>query len=176
MAKNKILQVAVFVAFLAGLVLIRHTGSAVVSVQPIGQRKSAPSFTLQDAEAQDVTLSGYQGKVVLLNFWATWCGPCQEEIPWFIDFENNYRDRGFAVLGVSLDEDGWKAVRPYIQDKRMNYPVMLGNGKMTELYGGIDAIPTTLLVDRSGKIAARYIGVPGKAAYEKHILQLLGEQ
>jgi peroxiredoxin len=175
MAKNKILQAAVFLAFLAGLVLIRHSGSATVSLQPIGQRKNAAAFTLPDADAHDVTLAGYRGKVVLLNFWATWCGPCQEEIPWFIDFENNYRDRGFTVLGVSLDEDGWKAVRPYIQNSRMNYPVMLASRTVAASYGGIEGIPTTLLIDRSGKIAARYLGVPDKANYQKNILQLLGE-
>ena len=78
-------------------------------------QKNAPNFTLKDSDGKTVSLSDYKGKVVLLNFWATWCGPCKVEIPWFVEFEQKYKDRGFAVLGVSMDEEGWDVVKPWLQ-------------------------------------------------------------
>src|SRR5579885_3150755 len=81
-------------------------------ITPESKRKPAPNFTLKDANGDPVSLADYKGKVVLLNFWATWCGPCKVEIPWFVEFEQKYKDRDFAVLGVSFDDDGWKSVRP----------------------------------------------------------------
>ena len=99
MNKSKLVPLAVFTVFLVALVLIRNSGPAEVSVQAIGKRRTAASFTLEDADGDDVKLSGYQGKVVLLNFWATWCGPCKVEIPWFIDFEKNYQRARFYCAG-----------------------------------------------------------------------------
>ena len=96
-------------------------------VKASGDRKPAPDFSLKDADGKTVQLSDYRGKVVLLNFWATWCGPCKIEIPWFIDFEREHKDQGFAVVGISMDEDGWQAVRPFISEAGINYRVLLGN-------------------------------------------------
>src|SRR4051794_4509215 len=101
----------------------KETGS---DVQGESNRKKAPNFTLKDANGDAVSLADYKGKVVLVNFWATWCGPCKVEIPWFIEFEQKYKDRNFAVLGISLDDDGWKAVRPYMSDHKINYRMMIG--------------------------------------------------
>src|ERR1700683_1804827 len=109
-------------------------------------RKAAPDFSLTDANGSRVKLSDDRGKVVLLNFWATWCGPCKIEIPWFIEFEKIYKDRGFATLGISLDDDGWKSVKPFVALKAMNYAVMAGNDQVSELFGGIDSLPTTLII------------------------------
>src|ERR1035437_7850787 len=95
-------------------------------VKPASKRNPAPDFEVKDANGQAFRLADYKGKVVLLNLWATWCGPCKVEIPWFIDFEKNYKDRGFAVVGISLDDDGWEAVKPYIEERKMNYRVALG--------------------------------------------------
>ena len=175
MTKAKLTQAVVFVVFLVALVLIRYSGPAAVSVQPAGKRSTAASFALKDANGRDVKLADYRGKVVLLNFWATWCGPCKVEIPWFIEFENKYQDQGLAVLGVSMDEDGWNAVRPYMEAKKMNYPVMLGDRHIAAVYGRIDALPTTFLIDRSGNLAAKYIGVANRSHYEAEIVRLLGE-
>ena len=119
-------------------------------------------------------LLGLKGKVVLLNFWATWCGGCQVEIPWFIDFQNQYQDRGLAIVGVSMDADGWKSVRPYLKEKNVNYSIVIGNGELAKRYG-VEAMPVTLLIDREGKIAASHVGLVSKSDYQAEIETLLKE-
>jgi peroxiredoxin len=140
------------------------------------ERKPAPEFTLTDANGKSVKLSDYRGKVVLLNFWATWCGPCTLEIPWFIEFQQEYKSRGFEVLGISMDDDGWAAIKPYVAEHKMNYRVLLGNDSVSELYGGVDALPTSFIVDRDGKIASVHVGLAGKSEYIDEIQSLLGEK
>src|SRR5450631_1930777 len=125
-----------------------------VEVKEEGARKAAPEFALKDANGTTVKLSDYKGKVVVLDFWATWCGPCKVEIPWFMEFERKNKDRGFAVLGVATDDDGWAAVKPFMQEHSMNYRVVLGDDKTADQFGGVDALPTTFLIDRDGRIAA----------------------
>ena len=139
-----------------------------------GDRKTAPDFTLKDAEGQSVKLSDYRGKVVLLNFWATWCGPCQLEIPWFIDFQKQYKSQGLEVIGVSMDDDGWAAIKPFVASHKVNYRILLGNDSVTQLYGGIDSLPTTFLIDRSGRIAKVHVGLAGRNEYLDEIKSLLG--
>ena len=141
-------------------------------VRPSSERKPAPEFTLKDSDGKTVQLSDYRGKVVLLNFWATWCGPCKIEIPWFIDFERRFKDQGFAVVGISMDEDGWNAVKPFISEAEMNYRVLLGNDTVAQLYGGVDALPTTFIIDREGKVAAVHSGLVSRRTYENDITQL----
>ena len=136
-------------------------------------RKTAPDFELKDASGKAVRLSDFRGKVVLLDFWATWCGPCKIEIPWFKEFERQHKDKGFAVIGVSMDEEGWDVVKPYVAHSEINYRVVIGNDALAEKYGGIDALPTTFLIDREGKIAAVHVGLSGKDDFEDGILQLL---
>ena len=136
--------------------------------------KKAPDFTLKEASGKRLSLSDYKGQVVLLNFWATWCGPCKTEIPWFIQFEKQYSAQGFTVLGVSMDEDGWKAISPYVAQHGINYPIVLADEEVNERYGGIDALPTTLLIARSGKVAVIHQGLAGRDEYEKEIRELLG--
>ncbi len=137
-------------------------------------RNPAPDFTLQDANGNSVKLSDAQGKVVLLNFWATWCGPCQLEIPWFIAFQQEYKSKGLEVIGVAMDEEGWKVIKPYVNEHKMNYRVVLGNDSVTQLYGGVDSLPTTFIIDRSGKIAYVHVGLAGRDEYRNEIQTLLG--
>lgn len=149
--------------------------SVKAAVKPDKDRKSAPEFALKDSNGQTVHLTDYKGKVVLLDFWATWCGPCKVEIPWFIEFEQQFKNRGFAVIGVSMDEEGWDAVKPYIEDHKINYRVLLGNEQVSDIYGGLDSLPTTLLIDREGKIASVHIGLSlGKEEFRNDIDHLLG--
>ncbi len=137
-------------------------------------RKMAPDFVLDDASDKPIRLSDLRGKVVLLNFWATWCAPCSLEIPWFIEFQNTHRDSGFTTLGVSLDEDGWSAVKPYIEKRKVNYPVMVGNDDVAQLYGA-NALPATFLIDKSGRIAVTHFGLCSKSEYEADIQAVLNE-
>jgi peroxiredoxin len=164
------------------LVLIALAGVLLTSCSPSSpirtalsdtSRKAAPDFTLTDANGASVKLSDYRGKVVLLNFWATWCGPCKIEIAWFIQFEKAYKERGFIILGISMDEDGWKAIKPFVSQTAINYPVMIGNDHLAELYGGIDSLPSTFLIDRQGRIAFRHLGVIAKRDYKAEIQQLI---
>jgi peroxiredoxin len=142
---------------------------------PENARMPAPDFILNDATGRSVQLSSYKGKVVILNFWATWCGGCKVEIPWFIDFQKAYFDRGFQVLGVSFDDDGWKLVKPFIAAKKVNYPVMIGDSRTAALYGGVQALPVSFMIDKSGHIAATHLGVVGKSDYQAEIEKLLRE-
>jgi peroxiredoxin len=148
--------------------------SVKAAVKPENERKQAPDFVLKDANGASVKLSDYKGKVVVLDFWATWCGPCKIEIPWFMEFEQTYKDRGFSVVGVSMDEDGWDVVKPYIQARKINYRILLGDDQVGQLYGGVDSLPTTFLIDRSGRIAKVHVGLEtGKDGFKNEITSLL---
>jgi len=136
-------------------------------------RKPAPDFELKDMNGKTIRLSDYRGQVVLVNFWATWCGPCKIEIPWFVEFQRAYKDRGFTVIGVSVDEDGWDAVRPFLARREVNYPVVIGTVEVEQKYGGVEALPMSFLVDRDGRIASTHVGLVTKKTYEEEIRQLL---
>ena len=159
--------IAVYLAFAS------FTESDSPSLKPESERKPAPDFALQDTSGKTLKLSDYHGQVVLLNLWATWCAPCREEIPWFIDFQREFKDRNFAVLGVSMDDRGWDVVQPFVHRHQINYPVMLGNTDVTMLYGGAGALPVTFMIDRDGRIARTHVGVAGRHTYKKEIEDLL---
>ena len=143
------------------------------SLKPDKDRHPAPEFALKDANGKTVRLEDYRGKVVLLDFFATWCGPCKIEIPWFMEMERRNKDRGFAVLGVSMDDEGWDIVKPFLADLGVNYRVVIGNDATAQLYGGVDALPTTFLIDRNGKIASVHVGLASRKDFEDGIEQLL---
>jgi len=138
-------------------------------------RKTAPDFVLDDAAGTPVRLSDLRGKVVLLNFWATWCAPCGIEIPWFIEFRKTHQEAEFEVLGVSLDEGGWSAVKPYVDAHTINYRIVVGDDDLAQSYGA-NSLPTTFIIDRSGRIAATYAGIRAKSEYEGDIKAVLAEQ
>jgi len=140
---------------------------------PGGAPALAPDFSLKDADGAVIRLSDYRGKVVLLNFWATWCPPCRVEIPWFEQFQRTYGSQGFAVIGVSMDEDGWNAVRPYMESNKISYRIVIGDRALAQKYGGVASLPETLLIDRDGRIAARHAGIVGKSDYESEIVRML---
>ena len=132
----------------------------------------APDFSLTDLSGQKLDLSSYRGKVVLLDFWATWCGPCRLEIPEFIDLQTRYRDQGLAVIGVAMD-DGLTAVQAYYKQMGMNYRVAVGNDRLGELYGGIMGLPTTFVIGRDGHIYSKHTGAMDEAVFDGEIKQLL---
>ncbi len=162
-----------FTAVALGLVAHGRNAATVANVRAAGDRHEAPDFALKDAQGNVTRLSDYRGKVVLLDFWATWCGPCNIEIPWLEDFERTYKNRGFEVLGVSMDDDGWKVVRPFIAEKKINYRIMLGDDKTGDQYGGVEALPTSFLIDRNGRIAKTFVGLSDKEEFQNAIEKLL---
>jgi peroxiredoxin len=163
-----------FAALLALLLACcSKTSRSPVDLSSAGSRKAAPAFKLKDSSGAEVQLTDFKGKVVLLNFWATWCGPCEVEIPWFEEFEKTYRDRGFAVLGVSFDDDGWISVRPYMAAHKINYRIAIGSDQLSQMYGGVDSLPTSFIIDRSGRIATTHVGLVDKRDYQNEILKLL---
>jgi cytochrome c biogenesis protein CcmG/thiol:disulfide interchange protein DsbE len=145
-------------------------------VQPAPQvGQPAPDFTLNDSAGAPVKLSAYKGKVVLLDFWATWCTGCKVEIPWYVEFQDKYRKDGLAAIGVSMDDDGWKSVKPFLEEHKLNYSVVIANQDLTTRYGGLPSLPMTLLIDRDGKIAESHAGMVDKDAFENKIKTLLHE-
>ena len=121
-----------------GIIAVTHSFSSTrSSFKPITDRDTTPDFTFRDAYGSESKLSDYRGKVVLVNFWATWCGPCRIEIPWFVEFERAFAHRGFSVIGISLDEDGWQAVKPYAERQKINYPILIGTDALAQRFGGI---------------------------------------
>ena len=132
------------------------------------------SFTLKDIENKDVKLSSLKGKVVLMDFWATWCGPCKIEIPWFIEFQQKYGKDGLQVVGVSVD-DTLDKLKPYAQQMKMNYLVLQGldQDAMQDAYGPLFGIPVTVLISRDGKMCNKHVGLSSKEAFEKEIKSLL---
>jgi len=130
--------------------------------------KPAPELMLKDLAGKDVTLADYKGKVVFLNFWATWCEPCRIEIPWLIDMQAKYASRGFTVVGIAMDEEGKSAVAPFITKERfdvngrqlpMSYPILLGTDEAADKFGGILGYPTSFLISRDGKVVRKFQGL-----------------
>ncbi len=142
------------------------------TIQPAPQRKLAPEISLTDSAGKPMKLADYHGKIVLLNFWATWCGGCKEEMPWYSQFEKTYGPKGFAVIGVSLDEDGWGIVKPFLAKTSIPYRIVLGTEATGKTYN-VDAMPVSYLLDRKGRIAVSYTGLVDRADIEKNIQQLL---
>ncbi len=142
---------------------------------PAAQRSSAlaPDFTLPTVDGKQLKLSDYKGKVVILDFWATWCPPCRKGIPDLIELKKKYGSKGLEVIGISLDTETKGQVAGFVKTNGMNYPVVYGNQTVTQLYGGIEAIPTTFVIDKQGKIVANYQGLMPSSTYENHIKKLL---
>jgi thiol-disulfide isomerase/thioredoxin len=144
------------------------------AVCPASAKKANLSFTLEDMNGKKVSLAAYKGKVILLDFWATWCGPCKVEIPHFVELQQEYGDKGLAVLGLSVDDTVDK-LKPFADEFKMNYPVLVGLGRddVQDAFGPLWGIPTTFLISRDGRICRKNTGLQGKAKYERDIKALL---
>ena len=144
------------------------------SVCPANAKPANLNFTLKDIDNKDVSLAAFKGKVILLDFWATWCGPCKIEIPWFIEFQNKYGKDGLQVVGVSID-DTVEKLKPYVASAKMNYIVLQGldHDDVQDAFGPMFGIPVTAVISRDGKICAKHVGLSSKDAFEKEIKSLL---
>lgn len=182
MKKAALIVVAVVLVFTISRLANRHAPSgtpssetSTVSARGGSVHSLAPAFTLDDLNGQPLSLANYHGKVVLLDFWATWCAPCRTEIPHFVDMQNRLGDQGVQVIGVSMD-DGPKPVRDFYAEYKMNYPVGLGTDKVAESYGGVLGLPVLFLIGRDGRIAAKYVGEADMAVVEQQVKSLLQAQ
>ena len=170
---NRGMAVTVLCGLMASLACSSARPVHAQSTKESKDRKEAPDFELKDVNGKTVKLSDFRGKAVMVDFWATWCGPCQIEIPWFMDFERKYKDQGFVVIGIAMDDEGWPVVKPFIEQMKMNYRVVIGNDRTADLYGGIEALPTTVIIDRDGKVASMHVGLAGKQDFQDAIEKVL---
>jgi len=163
--------------------LILFAGAAVsaqptlrVDLKPAANRTLAPDFALADSAGKTAHIADYRGKVVLLDFWATWCHGCKLEIPWFVQFHRAYADKGLSVIGAAMDDEGWSVVKPFLAKTDVPYRIVTGNDALMKLYG-LASLPDTFLIDKKGRIAAAYTnGLVDKENIESNIKALLAER
>lgn len=175
----------IYTGFFIGVILllfvVNNTGSEPEqgpyppNYVPSSQTKSvmAYNFNLPTTDGKQLKLSDYKGKVVILDFWATWCPPCRKGIPDLVELKKKYGSKGVEIIGISVDQETKPDVVPFIKEYGINYPIVYGNTNVYQQYGGIRAIPTSFIIDKEGKIVASYEGLISKAAYEEHIKKLL---
>ncbi len=162
-----VLTTIIFLAYFAGRGT-RISDARAEKRGQVGAASSVPNITLKDLDGRDESLAQFKGKVVLVNFWATWCAPCRIEIPWLMDLQEKYGSQGFTVLGVAMDEEGKSAIVPFVQKERfklgsesepLNYPILIGNDDAAGEFGGLIGLPTTILISRDSRIAKRVDGL-----------------
>ena len=152
-----------------GMHMSRRAGPEGFNAKP----SDAPDFTLESLDGKSMRLSDLRGKAVLLNFWATWCGPCKIETPWLVELQNQYGHDGLQVVGVEMGDDGKEEITKFTKDMGVNYPVLIGKEAVGDAYGGVPALPETFFIGRDGKIVDKIIGLKGKGEIEDSIKKAL---
>ena len=136
---------------------------------------TAPDFELPGIDGKSLKLSDLRGKAVLLNFWATYCGPCKIEMPWFVELQKEYGPQGFQVVGVAMDDASTEDIAKFAKEMGVNYPILVGKESVGESYGGVNVLPTTFFVDRSGKLIAREFGLQSRSVFVDNIKKALSQ-
>jgi thiol-disulfide isomerase/thioredoxin len=172
--------ILVFTAAIAVLMLftgIHMARKARVGTTLAGQLEGqlAPDFDLQSLDGKSVKLSDFRGKAVLLNFWATYCGPCRIEMPWFVALQNEYGPQGLQIVGVAMDDASTEDIAKFTRELGVNYPILLGKESVGQSYGGVDVLPTTFFLDRDGKITAREFGLQSRSVFVSNIKKALAQ-
>jgi cytochrome c biogenesis protein CcmG, thiol:disulfide interchange protein DsbE len=173
--RRRLAIAAMSVAVLAGALVLRHqrpTAPTAARAHSSATAALAPQFSLKGLNGEQVSLSDYRGKVVLIDFWATWCAPCKIEIPKLVKLQKKYAGEGLQVIGISMD-DGPEPVRGFARDFAINYPVAMGDVKVAEAYGGILGLPVAFLIDREGHIYRKMVGDAEMEQVESDVRSLL---
>ena len=158
----------------AGFHMARRSGEEPPHV--LGKSTQAPNFTLETLDGKNMSLSDLRGKAVLLNFWATWCGPCKIETPWLVELQKEYGSQGLQVVGIAMDDSGKDDIEKFAKDMGVNYPVLLGKEAVGDAYGGVPALPESFFIGRNGKIVERIIGLKGRGEIEDAIKKALNTE
>ena len=164
------------VAFVVALMLYfgyHQARKRAASAPRIAQSTIAPDFSLESLDGKTLRLSDFRGKAVLLNFWATWCGPCKIEMPWFVDLQKQYGSQGLQIVGVAMDDGSKEDIAKFAKDMGVNYPILIGKESVGDQYGGVPALPESFLIARDGKIVDKIIGLRGKSEIEDSIKKAL---
>jgi thiol-disulfide isomerase/thioredoxin len=172
-SRNPLALVAVALIAAAMLYVGFHAARRSGPVPLVTKASAAPDFTLESLDGKSVRLSDLRGKAVLLNFWATWCGPCKIETPWLVELQNQYGSQGLQVIGVAMDDSGKDDIAKFAKDMGVNYPVLLGKEAVGDAYGGVPALPESFFIGRDGKIVDKIIGLKGKGEIEDSIKKAL---
>jgi peroxiredoxin len=151
---------------------VSSQGAAASSLIPSRSRLPAPELNLTDIAGSNVNLASYRGKVVLLDFWAVDCGGCVIEIPWYVEFDKKYHDKGLQLIGIDMYEESPAYIKPFMQKSKMQYPVAVGNDDIRKRFHA-DELPKTMLIDRQGRVAVSHVGIVDKATFEQDIQELL---
>jgi cytochrome c biogenesis protein CcmG, thiol:disulfide interchange protein DsbE len=170
--RSRILWLAALVLVAAVLLMVARHHHAGVPVPAASRSLSAPDFSLTQLNGTPLRLADYADKVVLLDFWATWCAPCREEIPRFVEWQAKYGNQGLQVIGVSMDGDV-QPVQRFSRKFRMNYPVMMGNQELASRYGGILGLPANIVIGRDGRILSKHLGMEDLSLLEKELTDQL---